>query len=291
MDIRQLKYFQAIAEEGQISKAAKRLNMAQPPLSQQLKLLEAELGVLLFERGPRQVKLTDAGRLLQDRAAQIIELLNATTMELQDLTAGCRGTLSIGAVASAGTTFLPERIRKFHLQYPNIAFQFWEGNTARILDLLQSGIVEIGIARAIYDPDLYIAHDLAAEPMIAAQKSTGAEKPPLPRLKISDLRDKPLLVHRSNETMINEVCHKFGFQPSILCRGDDVRSLLAWADAGIGVAIVLKSAIGLVPCNQLTYQEIAEPALSIKMSIIRYRKRQLSAVASNFLSSLLATRA
>ena len=91
--------------------------------------------------------------------------------------------------------------------------------------------------------------------------------------------------------MINEVCQKFGFQPSILCRGDDVRSLLAWADAGIGVAIVLKSAIGLVPCNQLTYQEIAEPALSIKMSIIRYRKRQLSAVASNFLSSLLATRA
>ena len=65
MDIRQLKYFQAIAEEGQISKAAKRLNMAQPPLSQQLKLLENELGVLLVERGPRQIKLTEAGQLLR----------------------------------------------------------------------------------------------------------------------------------------------------------------------------------------------------------------------------------
>lgn len=290
MDIRQLKYFQAIAEEGQISKAAKRLNMAQPPLSQQLKQLENELGVLLVERGPRQIKLTEAGQLLQDRAAQIIELLNSTTLELQDLNSGVRGTLSIGAVASAGTTFLPERIRRFHLQYPNITFQFREGNTSRILELLQNGVVEIGIARAIYDPDLFQAHDLPAEPMIAAQKSTDTEKKSLPRLQISDLRDKPLLVHRSNETMINEVCHKFGFQPNILCRGDDVRSLLAWAEAGIGVAIVLKSAIGLVPSHQLTHQEIAHPALSIKMAIIWYRKRHLSAVASNFLAGLLVTR-
>ena len=288
MDIRQLKYFQAIAEEGQISKAAKRLNMAQPPLSLQLKLLETELGVLLVERGPRQIKLTEAGRLLQDRAAQIIELLSATTVELKDLNSGCRGTLAIGAVASAGTTFLPERIRAFHGQFPGITFQFWEGNTARILELLQNGIVEIGIARAIYDPDLYHAYDLTAEPMIAAQKTTGLKKPPVSHLQISDLRDKPLLIHRSNESMLSEACRKFGFQPTILCRGDDVRSLLAWADAGIGVAIVLKSAISLVPSSQLTYQEIADPALSIKMAIIWSRKRQQSAVARNFLTTLLA---
>lgn len=290
MDIRQLKYFQAIAEEGQISKAAKRLNMAQPPLSQQLKLLEAELGVVLVERGPRQIKLTEAGRLLQDRASQIIELLNATTVELKDLNSGSCGTLAIGAVASAGTTFLPERIRAFHGQFPGITFQFWEGNTARILDLLQNGIVEIGIARAVYDPDIYHAYDLAAEPMIAAQKTTGPKKPPGSQLQISELRDKPLLIHRSNENMLNEACRKFGFQPNILCRGDDVRSLLAWADAGIGVAIVLKSAISLVPSSQLSYQEIAEPTLSIKMAIIWPRKRQQSAVARNFLTTLLAAR-
>ena len=72
MDIRQLRYFQAIAEEGQISKAAKRLNIAQPPLSQQLKLLEQELGVTLVERGSRHLRLTDAGRLLQERATKLL---------------------------------------------------------------------------------------------------------------------------------------------------------------------------------------------------------------------------
>lgn len=291
MDIRQLKYFQAIAEEGQISKAAKRLNMAQPPLSQQLKLIENELGVQLVERGPRQIKLTEAGRLLQDRAGQIIELLNATTLELQDLNSGSRGALSIGAVASAGATFLPERICHFHAQYPGINFQFWEGNTIRVLELLQNGVIEIGIARAIYDPDLFQAYDLPAEPMIAARKFTGTKKPPATRLLVTELRDKPLLIHRSNEAMISEVCRKNGFQPSFLCRGDDVRSLLAWADAGLGVAIVLKSATGLVPSNHLTFQEIADPALSIKKAIIWNRNRYLSGVARNFLACLLATRA
>ena len=290
MDIRQLKYFQAIAEEGQISKAAKRLNMAQPPLSQQLKMIESELGVQLVERGPRQIKLTEAGRLLQDRAGQIIELLNATTVELQDLKSGSRGTLSIGAVASAGATFLPERIRNFHAQYPGITFQFWEGSTMRILELLQNGVIEIGIARAIYDPDLFQAYDLPAEPMIAAQKLTGSAKPPATRLQITELREKPLLIHRSNEAMISEICRKNGFQPFILCRGDDVRSLLAWADAGLGVAIVLKSATGLVPSNHLTFQEIADPALSIKKAIIWNRNRYLSSVARNFLACLLAAR-
>ena len=288
MDIRQLKYFQAIAEEGQISKAAKRLNMAQPPLSQQLKLIESELGVQLVERGPRQIKLTEAGRLLQDRAGQIIELLNATTVELQDHNSGSRGALSIGAVASAGATFLPERIRHFHAQYPGIHFQFWEGSTLRILELLQNGVIEIGIARAIYDPDIFQAYDLPAEPMIAAQKLTGTPKPPAVRLQVTELRDKPLLIHRSNEAMISEVCRKNGFRPSILCRGDDVRSLLAWADAGLGVAIVLKSATGLVPSNHLTFQEIADPTLSIKKAIIWNRNHYLSNVAKNFLACLLA---
>lgn len=288
MDIRQLKYFQAIAEEGQISKAAKRLNMAQPPLSQQLKQLENELGVTLIQRGPRRITLTEAGRLLQDRAAQIIELLNSTTSELQDLNSGSKGTLSIGAVASSGTTFLPERIRSFHLQHPGITFQFWEGTTSRILELLQNGVIEIGIARSVFDPTIYQAYDLPPEPLIAARnRLTGVEQS-TPRISVVELVGKPLLIHRSNEVLITESCRKNGFEPTFLCRGDDVRSLLVWADAGIGVAIVPKSAVGLVPSTHLTYSEIAEPALCIKKAIIWNRNRYLSTVARNFLAILLA---
>lgn len=287
MDIRQLKYFQAIAEEGQISKAAKRLNMAQPPLSQQLKQLENELGVTLIERGPRRITLTEAGRLLQDRAAQLIELMNSTTAELQDLNSGAKGTLSIGAVASSGTTFLPERIRSFHLQHPGITFQFWEGTTSRILELMQNGVIEIGIARSIFDPTLYQAYDLPPEPLVVAQSCPAGTQTTTSHMSVTELASIPLLIHRSNEVLIADWCRKNGFEPTFLCRGDDVRSLLVWADAGIGVAIVPKSAVGLVPSHHLSYREIAEPALCIKKSIIWNKNRYLSTVAKNFLASLL----
>ena len=84
MDIKQLRYFLTIAEEGQITAAARRLHIAQPPLSQQLKLLEIELGVKLVERGPRHIHLTDAGKILRTRAEQILELSNSTINEIDD---------------------------------------------------------------------------------------------------------------------------------------------------------------------------------------------------------------
>ena len=289
MDIRQLRYFQAIAEEGQISKAAKRLNIAQPPLSQQLKLLESELGVVLVERGPRQIRLTEAGRLLQDRAAQLLELMKATTSELQDLSNGAKGNLTIGAVAAAGATFLPDRIRNFHQRYPQVTFQFWEGSTARILELLQNGVIEIGIARAIFDPDLFQAVNLHAEPFVAAQNRSVFLEWKSDSVTVPELAGTPLLIHRSNESIILDTCRNHGFEPRILCRGDDMRTLLMWADAGIGVAIVPRSVVGLVPSQGLSYAEVADPALVIRKAIIWRKSRYLSTIAKNFMTSLLAT--
>ena len=93
MDIRQLRYFLTIAQEGQITRAAKQLNMEQPPLSRQLKLMEEELGVLLFERSGKQLQLTHAGELLQNRAASLLNQFNETLTEVKEIHAGIRGML------------------------------------------------------------------------------------------------------------------------------------------------------------------------------------------------------
>ena len=288
MDIKQLRYFQVIAEEGQITKAAQRLHMAQPPLSHQLKLLEQELGITLVEREKRGIILTEAGHLLRNRGEQIIGLLDTTVKELKELNAGYTGTLSIGAVASSGTTFLPCRILKFHKQYPNINFQLWEGDTYRILELLNTGIIEIGIVRAIFDSKLYHSVSLPQEPMVVAMGREWSCGEQVTQIAMEELVDKPLLVHRSNEHMIVECCQKNGFEPQILCRGDDVRSLLVWADAGLGLAIVAKSAVGLVPSNNLVYKEIIESSLEIRKAIIWLRNRYLSATTRNFLEMILS---
>ncbi len=286
MDIKQLKYFLTVAEERQITGAAKRLHMAQPPLSQQLKSLETELGMKLVERDRHGIRLTDEGRLLHNRAEQILELMETTVKELKEMHDGYSGILSIGAVASSGSVFLPGRIRKFHEQYPDINFQFWEGDTFRILELLNTGVIEIGIVRSIFDSELFQSISLPDEPMVVAMGREGncGEQPR--QIMFAELAGKPLLLHRNHEMMIVEHCRKSGFEPRILCKGDDVRSVLAWADAGIGLAIVPKSTIALVPSNNLQYKEIIKPALEIQKSVIWRKNRYLSAAARHFLDTL-----
>ncbi|WKB37197.1 LysR family transcriptional regulator [Terrilactibacillus sp. S3-3] len=116
-----------MAEEGQITRAAKRLHMAQPPLSQQLKLMEQELGVQLVERTGRTLRLTEAGRSLQLRAEQIVSLMDSTVSEMAEHHKGVRGTISIGTVESAGVALLPERIDLFIIASLWSIFSYGEG--------------------------------------------------------------------------------------------------------------------------------------------------------------------
>src|SRR3954471_9124093 len=155
MDIRHLKYFIAIVEEGKISQAAKRLNIAQPPLSQQLKQLESELGVTLFERHTRKLIITEEGLLLYKRAKEILELLTGTVEEVRELSDGTKGTLSIGTIASLGAQLLPEKIRDFQIHYPDVQFQVWEGDPIRIMELVANRIIELGIVRLPIDNSIF----------------------------------------------------------------------------------------------------------------------------------------
>lgn len=287
MDIKQLAYFRAIVTEGHITGAAKKLFITQPSLSQQLKLLEEELGVKLVERGSRRISLTEAGHLLYDRAGQVLDMLQTTTRELKELQDGFKGTLSLGTIASSGVTLLPGLIRAFHKQYPHITFQLWEGDTHRILELVNNGLVEVGIVRSVFDLGLYQSVDLSPEPMIVAMSQDWMDEKRTPSLSMDELSDKPLLLHRSNEQMITECCQKYGFEPQILCRGDDIRSLLVLAAEGLGLAIVPKSALGLVPSQTLTYKEIDGSPMEIKKSVIWLRNRYLSSAAKHFLRAIL----
>lgn len=284
MDIKQLKYFRTIVAEGNITLAANRLFMTQPSLSHQLKLLEHELGVKLIARGNRKLAVTEAGALLAKRAEQILELLNATALEVKELHEGCKGTLLIGTIASSGVTLLPGILREFHRQYPQVNFQLYEGDTPRILELLKTGVIEIGIIRSVFDPELYQWVELPPEPMIVAMPQERQGLAPSQPVDVSALAGKPLLVHRSNDSLLRECCRKAGFEPCIVCKGDDVRTLLVLASEGIGLAVLPKSALGLIPGNTIQYREIADAALTINKSIIWLKNRYLSAPAKHFIS-------
>lgn len=283
MDIRQLKYFLTIAEEEQITGAAKKLHIAQPPLSQQLMLLEKELNLKLVERGPRKIHLTEAGKILRNKAEQILELTESTIKELKDIEHGNRGTLSIGAVSSSGAALFPELIGSFSEKYPGINYEVWEGNTYRILEILNSGLIEVGIVRTPFKTDGLECFYLQSEPMIAAFSKTMDWDCNKTSIELEELLNKPIILYRRFEALINNAFAEKGLEPKILCKNDDARTTLLWASSAMGIGIVPKSALSLISNSNLSYKEILEPSLQTQIAAICIKDRYISAAARNFL--------
>ncbi|CAH1193323.1 HTH-type transcriptional regulator HdfR [Paenibacillus auburnensis] len=285
MDIRQLKYFLAIAEEGQITSAARKLQMAQPPLSQQLRLLEEELGVKLVERGPRSVQLTDAGVILRGRAQQILELADSTTREINDFVNGLQGTLSIGTVSSSAATLLQDRLLEFHRRYAGVKFEIHEGNTYTIIDLLNKGIIEVGIVRTPFNSTNLECVYAAAEPMIAVMTAEYDWSSAHTSIDIGELKSRPLIIYRRFEQLIRETCLEHGFNPDVFCMNDDARTTLLWANAGLGIGIIPRSALGLADNSNLLFKEIRSESLHTRIAAVWVKDKFLSSLAANFIAS------
>lgn len=285
MDIRQVRYFLAIAEEGSISRAAKKLYISQPPLSQQLKALEEELEVKLFERTTRSLEITEAGKVFRERALQIVELMDSTVREVRDSVSEMQGTLSVGFVASSGAALLPHRIPDFNRKYPEVTFQVREGSTHRILDLLNNGIIEVGIVRTPFNLENYEYVELPGEGMVAVATERYLEDWGEERLKLNELKGLPLVIDKRFEKLIIGACQQAGFIPKVLCEGEDSRSLLGWASSGMGVAVVPRSAGELLPSRDMVIREINSSSLNTKTLITWVRNRTLSRVAQKFIET------
>lgn len=283
MDIKQLKYFLTIAKEGKITSAAKKLNMAQPPLSYHLKLLEEELGVKLMDRGSHKIHLTSAGQILANRAEQILKLVSFTTKELKDFKEGAKGTLSIGTVSSSGATLLPERINTFHKEYPGVNFNVWEGNTFRILEILNSGLIEVGIVRTPFNTEGLEITALPKEPMTVVFNKESDLFEHKESVNLKDLKGRPLIIYKRFEKLIFECCNREGFVPNIVCNTEDARTALLWAEAGIGIAIVPKTSFDVVKNVNLKRKRIDEANLETSIAAICVKNRYISSVARNFL--------
>ena len=154
MDLRGLHYFSVVAEELNFTRAAQRLSMSQPPLSNQIKALEEELGTPLFLRGGRTLQLTEAGKLLYRRAAQLLDLAERTREEVGSLAMGLSGTLCLGSVAGLAPFLAARWLAGFREEYPLVRFEIVNGSSDDIIDQIQRGYIELGLIAAPYDLSL-----------------------------------------------------------------------------------------------------------------------------------------
>lgn len=239
MNLKQLRYFLVVAEEKQITSAAKRLYIAQPPLSYQLKQLEKELGAQLFKRTAHGIELTDAGQIFQSYANEIISLAQNAENQVHKTISGELGTIAIG-MASSSTGLIPmnsfNELRKY---YPEISFDIYEDNTYGILDKLEKKTIDLGIVRTPYNQTGLNTKTLTTEKMMAISVDPDFQQKK--ELRIKDLADQPLIIYRRFEDIFNQTFAHHGLKPFYAVKCDDSRTAITWAKRKMGVALVPES--------------------------------------------------
>ncbi|EEL50043.1 Transcriptional regulator, LysR [Bacillus cereus Rock3-44] len=287
MDIRQLRYFIAIAEERQLTRAAHRLHMAQPPLSRQLSLLEQELSVNLFERNGRNMHLTEEGKILYIKAKSIIGQLEETITEIKDTGEGLRGNLSIGAFHSC-IPFLSEKIRYFQENYPNVNLKIWEGGPLYLTEHLANRNIEFAVLRTPFNKEIFSSICLSKEPFVlVAPAKWELHHSQLP-ISINELHRIPLLLlHKDKEDSYHQLvideCNRRGIKLNIACECPDSAFVLMLIMAGIGASILPKSAISYIPQEFIRIVDLIDFPFQSESSIIWLKDRKLSNRARRFI--------
>ena len=274
MEIRQLEYFRAIVDAGTISAAARNLHMTQPPLSYQIRQLENELNVKLFDRTSKGVTLTEAGKLLYDRSGNLLEYARSTELEVSKT--GKKRILRIGLTPTTVDTIMPY-ISQFSKKNPDVNFEVHDGITYSLYQYLLDGIIDISVARTPLRLDEVSYMELCSEPMIAvsAPENTASS------LKLADLLHRPLILYRRYEELIMNTFHAQNMNPDIFCVCDDPRGAMLWAKEDLATAIFPQSMASL--CDGLCIQELDEPDLVTKILLIWAKGKKPVPLVQEFL--------
>lgn len=242
MELRHLKYFVAVAEEMHFGRAAKRLHIAQPPLSQQILNLEEELGVKLFDRTRRNIQMTDAGTYFLKEAQHILLHAEQAAETARRIYRGQAGRLVVGFVGSVIHTFLPEGLRSFRERFRDVELVLQELTTAEQIRLLHTRRIDVGF----HYPDAQDA-TLSFQPLTQAPLMVVLPtKHPLSGRKSLDIRElvqEPFIANtRSSEPVVRDafisLCHTAGFSPEITQEAGSVQTVLGLVASGLGACLL-----------------------------------------------------
>ncbi len=281
--IKDMRAFFAIVEEGNISHAAQRLDVAQPALSRQMKRLEEKLNVKLFERGSRRIRLTDAGRVLYGRVENILGMVDGTVREITEIGTGAKGSIRIGTITTSGAMILPDLISEFHKIYPNITFEIWEAEGARILELLDSHLIEIAITRTQVDNLAYELLVLPNEPLVIVMNKNNPCGEDEHFIKLEELKNQSIIIPLRWKSIFETNCKKIGFEPEIICVSDSVVQDLMMVKKNLGVALIPISSRELLTDGNLVYKQIIEPEMKTHTVISWLKNQTLSTACTHFI--------
>ncbi|MBU8539534.1 LysR substrate-binding domain-containing protein [Falsiroseomonas tokyonensis] len=279
--MRHLRYFVAVAEELHFTRAARRLGMAQPPLSQQIQQLEAELATPLFERGTRRVALTEAGRMLLPEARATLEQAARAVLVARRAGRGEIGELRIGLFASA--PLLPvftEAVLGFRRRLPDVHLALQESPTLEQVDALRRGALDAGFLRCPSAADIpgdVAAVELLRERLVAMMREDhplARDQGPLPIAALAE--QKLIFFARSVGTTLHAqfeaLCRAAGFTPDITQTARENSTLIGLVAAGFGIA-VMPASLAQIRVAEVTHRELAEPGATTSIWLATPRGR------------------
>jgi DNA-binding transcriptional LysR family regulator len=242
MELRHLRYFLTVAQTLNFTKAAERLHMAQPPLSRQIRDLEAELGVELFDRRGKRLTLSSAGMVFADRAQGILASADAAVVDSQRAARGEIGHLAVGFFEHIAYTLLPALIREFRQRFPDVSIELRWFTAAEQINALARGEVDVAFVRAVPADSNLTSTTILREPFviaIAKDNPLAAKR----TISISECANMRVINYRKDvapdyHAIINQLCALGGFTPSPLFEMGQIYASLGLVSSGFGIALV-----------------------------------------------------
>jgi DNA-binding transcriptional LysR family regulator len=247
MDLRHLRYFQAVAEELSFSKAAQRLNIAQPALSRAVQELEEEMGVRLIDRNRRTIRLTPGGEVLLRETGLIFENIDDTLRKVRRTASGEDGELRLGYIGPPTRSFLGPLLKQYHQRYPRVTIVLEERTPERVWEMVSKGRLSVGLTRPV------LAHEaLGLQSLLLREEKLCVAVPvdhpfaKLPAIRWSSLIDEAVVILARREgagsyDTILAACARAGFAPRIAHTPSVIGTILRYVEAGSGIGIVPES--------------------------------------------------
>ncbi|BAY35316.1 transcriptional regulator LysR family protein (plasmid) [Nostoc carneum NIES-2107] len=286
MELRHLRYFIAVAEELHFSKAAERLHIAQPPLSQQIQQLEAELGVELFHRKTkRQVQLTEAGKVfLQEAYGLLLQLENAIALT-QRIGRGQTGQLRIGFTSLVIYELLPSILRQFREQFPQVELVLRELTTSQQEQAIRDSLIHIGFAHPPLEDDTLSYQSIHQQTLVVALPSNHSLTQ-TEYIQVQELEDEPLIMFPRYLApglydLIMSLFRQRNIKPQITQEAVQMQTIVGLVSAGMGVAIT-PSVLQNLQRSGVTYRPLLEAAPVIETAVI-WQENSLTPLVENFL--------
>jgi DNA-binding transcriptional LysR family regulator len=303
MELRQLQYMLKVAEERSFSKAAQKLYLSQPSLSQCIQRIEQQLGLPLFDRSTTPLSLTYAGEVFVETARRMLNLNHQLQTQIQEIVDFKKGRLTVGISNTRGSFFLPNILPLFCKKFPGIELILEEGTLAELEDLAMKGVTDLSFVTLPLSTPHFICEPLLTENIVLVVPRShplyklASNRPPWPQIHLADLREEPFILLKKGRNLrkIADQCFiNSGLNPRIIFESQSPETVLSLVKAGMGITFGtdVLAQFGAFP-DQIAFFTLDEPLPSRTFAVVYRKERYLSRAALEFIAltkEILSTR-